>query len=707
MRKIACTLLFSAITALAQVGILQSTNGIRVPSAKTNEKGMLFVSGTYFMVSDGNPLSLGGVYTNSQGESIELRESAPSNDESLFLSFAPIDNFQFGLGIPVHYDGAVKGADIDGFALGDIELNARWCFNAFENLFFGVSGAITIPTGFESRGFRPRHSWYINPDNEAFAYTADYPAINVNLHLSINVNLLLSLNAYVGVLKVYNDTRNFILWGGNMDIHPIPFLSIIAEISGETPFQVENVLHNILRSSLRLTPALRLNLPNYTYLTISGDVGLNYFLNSEDKIGTDITLKSGNKDLKYKIAGTPDISVGVSVSKMFDISWSDKDGDGVIDRKDLCPNTAQGLDVNDRGCPVDEDQDGVMNIVDLCPGTMRGLKVDLNGCPQDNDHDGVYDYQDHCLNTPPGFAVDGAGCTLDTDRDGIDDNHDKCPESRPGEKVNDEGCPLDQDRDGVPNENDQCPNTPEGLSIDEFGCPLDFDKDGVPNDYDKCPDSPAGEAVNSWGCPADEDNDGIPDSKDKCPGTPRGVGIDENGCRLDQDKDGIFDEDDKCADTPEGAPIDDLGCPVDSDGDGVDDWKDQCPGSLPNVKTDSVGCPVNSRLNFNDIAKRVRFKAKDSTLLNSSYTALNDIVAFMRQYPIALKIQSIVDSDQEDEINLAKDRMRIILEYIHKKGIATERLIIEEDITRSKETEKKGKTGVIGLTPFMLIHEEE
>lgn len=707
MRKIAYFLFFSAITTFAQVGILQSTSGIRVPSAKTNEKGMLFISGTYSMISDGNPLSLGGVYTNNLGEEVVLRQSAPSNDESLFLSFAPIDNFQFGLGIPVHYDGAVKDANVDGFALGDIELNARWYFNAFENLFFGVSGGIILPTGFETRGFRPRHSWYIKPENEAYAYSAQKPAINTNLHLSINVNLHLSLNAYVGVLKVYDDTRNFILWGGNMDIHPIPFLSFIAEISGETPFQIEDVGRNILKSPLRLTPALRLNLPNYTYLTISGDVGLNYFLNSEDKFGREITLKSGKKDMKFKIAGTPDISVGVSVSKMFDFSWSDRDGDGVIDRQDLCPNTAQGMVVNNRGCPVDEDQDGVLNIVDFCLGTIRGLEVDLNGCPIDNDHDGVYDYQDHCLDTPPGFAVDGAGCTLDTDRDGIDDNHDNCPESRPGEQVNDEGCPLDQDHDGVPNESDQCPNTPEGISIDDFGCPLDFDKDGVPNDYDRCPDSPAGEIVNNWGCPADEDDDGIPDSRDRCPNTPPGVGIDSEGCRLDQDKDGIFDEDDKCADTPEGAPIDSDGCPTDSDGDGVADWKDQCPGSLPNVKTDSVGCPVNSRLNFNDIARRIRFKSKDSTLLNSSYTALNDIVAFMRQYPIVLKIQSIVEDDFDDTDRLAKNRMQVILEYIHKKGIAKERLIIQDDLERTKETVRKGKTGIIGLTPFLPVQEEE
>ncbi|MCQ2096370.1 MAG: thrombospondin type 3 repeat-containing protein [Fibrobacter sp.] len=702
MKIFPIVLLFSAAIAFAQVGLVQSTHGIRVPSAKTIDKGMLYFSGSFTMISDGAPLSIGGFYIDHKGILQELSENSPSNDEALFVSFAPLDNIEFGVGIPTHYDGKASAEPLNGFALGDIELRAKWYINTYEKLFFGVSGAIFLPTGSEERGFRPRHSWYINSDKEAYAYTARYLSYNVNLHLSLELNDYLTFNGYIGALKVYNNSKNFILWGGGVEFQPIQSLTIIAEVSGETPFRVDHVGQNIMKNPLRLTPALRLNLPNYTFLTISGDVGLNYFLDYDKRKGRYITLKSGKHDLFFNTAGTPNVSVGVSVSKMIDFSWSDSDGDGVIDRKDLCPNTAQGMAVNSRGCPVDEDQDGVLNIVDLCLGTMRGLEVDYNGCPLDLDKDGVYDYQDNCLKTPLGVAVDEYGCTLDSDNDGIDDNHDLCPGSKPGEPVNEEGCPLDEDHDGIPNDKDQCPATPEGFSIDESGCPLDFDHDGVPNELDRCPESEPNEKVNVWGCPADSDNDGVPDSKDQCADTPEGVKVDEAGCRLDQDKDGVFDEEDKCPDTPEEAPIDEFGCPIDSDGDGIDDWMDQCPNSLPTVKTDSVGCPINSRYNFNDIAIRIRFRDKDSTLLNSSYTALNDIVAFMREYPIAIKIQSIVDDDFDDTDKIAKGRMKNILRYIRDKGIDKSRIIIQEELERTQDTDRKGKTGVIGLTPFLI-----
>lgn len=697
-------LLFSAVTALAQVSPLQSISGIHVPSAKTNDKGFLYISGSYSMISDGNPLSIGGFYKDGEGNQVKLNSTTPSNDENAYVSFVPLDNFEFGLDVPVHYDGKVRGRNLDGFSLGDMELTAKWSINAFDWIIFGVSGEILLPTGLKSKGFRPRHSWHIGFDESAYAYTAGNWGVGANMHLSAELNKYLDFNSYVGVLKIHDNKENYILWGAGLNVTPISLVSISLEVSGETPIKMHDVLDYIRESPLRLTPAMRFNLPNYTFLTFSSDIGINYFRDA-DKYGRDILLKTGHKDMRFKVAGTPDVSIAVSVSKMFNLSWSDSDGDGVIDRKDLCSNTAPGMAVNSRGCPVDEDQDGVMNIVDLCLGTMRGLAVDYNGCPLDLDHDGVYDYLDHCLNTPEGFAVDENGCTLDSDHDGIDDNNDKCPDSRPGEKSDEFGCSIDTDHDGVPNDKDQCPDTPEGISIDEAGCPLDFDKDGVPDDFDKCPDSQPGERVNSLGCPSDMDNDGVPDIRDSCPDTPEGKAVDEVGCRLDQDKDGIYDEDDQCKDTPEGAPVDEKGCPTDSDGDGVPDWADHCMGSLPNVKTDENGCPLNSKLNFNDIAKRVRFKSRDSVLYNSSYTALNDIVAYMREYPIGLMIQCIVDDDFDDTARLARQRMEAILNYITGKGIKKDRIFIQEDKERDDDTNKKGKTGIISLTPVEMQEE--
>jgi len=58
----------------------------------------------------------------------------------------------------------------------------------------------------------------------------------------------------------------------------------------------------------------------------------------------------------------------------------DSDGDGVVDSRDECPNTARGVDVTSVGCPADSDGDGVPNFKEKCPGTMAGAKVNQVGC---------------------------------------------------------------------------------------------------------------------------------------------------------------------------------------------------------------------------------------------------------------------------------------------------------------------------------------
>jgi len=138
----------------------------------------------------------------------------------------------------------------------------------------------------------------------------------------------------------------------------------------------------------------------------------------------------------------------------------DRDGDGILDAADACPDQA-------------EDKDGF---------------EDSDGCPDpDNDKDGVLDVADACMNVP-GLAA-FAGCP-DTDGDGIPDKDDKCPtepEDKDGFEDGD-GCPeLDNDKDGVPDATDACPLVPG--SVDNKGCP-DKDRDGdtVVDRLDNCPD---------------------------------------------------------------------------------------------------------------------------------------------------------------------------------------------------------------------------
>lgn len=97
----------------------------------------------------------------------------------------------------------------------------------------------------------------------------------------------------------------------------------------------------------------------------------------------------------------------------------DKDGDGVLDRNDPCPDEFGPYSNN--GCPLlDDDNDGVPNVDDTCPLVPGSI----NGCP-DSDGDMVPNIYDACPNTM-GRAENG-GCP-DTDNDGVVDAQDPCPE---------------------------------------------------------------------------------------------------------------------------------------------------------------------------------------------------------------------------------------------------------------------------------------
>lgn len=144
----------------------------------------------------------------------------------------------------------------------------------------------------------------------------------------------------------------------------------------------------------------------------------------------------------------------------------DRDGDGIVDRLDVCPGSLPGETVDYRGCPLvprpaeppsegppaafapppppDRDGDGVPDASDACPGTVRGVEVDQRGCALDADEDGVYDGlgMDRCPDTPRGALVDAHGCPLDGDGDGVYDGLDRCPDSAPGAEVGEDGCPA-------------------------------------------------------------------------------------------------------------------------------------------------------------------------------------------------------------------------------------------------------------------------
>ncbi len=138
----------------------------------------------------------------------------------------------------------------------------------------------------------------------------------------------------------------------------------------------------------------------------------------------------------------------------------DRDGDGIADPNDKCPEIAEDRDgVEDEdGCFEDQDSDGdgVGDATDLCitePEDADGY-LDVDGCPDpDNDGDRLADAADKCVDQP--------------------EDHDTF--------ADEDGCPdLDNDADSILDVDDSCPN--EAGTPTERGCPSRYKDVIVTND---------------------------------------------------------------------------------------------------------------------------------------------------------------------------------------------------------------------------------
>jgi len=87
----------------------------------------------------------------------------------------------------------------------------------------------------------------------------------------------------------------------------------------------------------------------------------------------------------------------------------DSDGDGVVNKFDLEPNTPIGNTVDESGRSLDLDYDGVPDYIDDDPFSTLGAFVDKNGRELDGDGDGVPNNIDLELNTKNGSCVNNRG----------------------------------------------------------------------------------------------------------------------------------------------------------------------------------------------------------------------------------------------------------------------------------------------------------
>ncbi|HJL16728.1 MAG TPA: OmpA family protein [Sandaracinaceae bacterium LLY-WYZ-13_1] len=255
----------------------------------------------------------------------------------------------------------------------------------------------------------------------------------------------------------YEDTLRF---GAGVGWRFTEVLELVAEVQGS---QVIDDWGNPAALSLSALGGLKVFVERNSYLMLGGGAG----------------LPTGGFQ-------APDAQALVGF--VFEPSMGDRDGDGLRDDVDRCPDEPEDFDgfADEDGCPEpDDDRDGILDVDDECPLVPedRDSDADEDGCPEgdegDRDGDGILDAADECPDDPEDLDGwrDADGCPdRDNDADGLLDTDDLCPDDP--EDVDDwedgDGCPdPDNDDDRILDVDDACPDEPEEYNgnEDEDGCP--------------------------------------------------------------------------------------------------------------------------------------------------------------------------------------------------------------------------------------------
>ena len=373
----------------------------------------------------------------------------------IMATFGLFDRLGIGVRIPVNMVyGTLDGRADEGFALGDIALVPKVRLFGLEKLTDdGVGLALAVPlilpTGDQDR-FVGSGQFVVNPKLILEGQIQRVRlAANVGARVRPDKRVVRTLD--IGHELTYGA-------GVNFDVSD-NYVHLLAEVFGAAP--LTDIQQDSQSSPLELLAGARIFLPPGPVFTVGAGFGL------------------------IPDYGSPDYRVILGFA--FDRRELDRDGDGILDFDDACPDDPEDFDEfeDSDGCPdPDNDKDGILDVDDKCPLEPEdhdGFE-DADGCPDpDNDKDGILDVNDKCPDDPETVNEweDEDGCPdeiPDTDGDGLKDNVDQCPndpEDFDGYKDED-GCPdVDNDRDGILDVDDKCPNEPEIINgvEDDDGCP--------------------------------------------------------------------------------------------------------------------------------------------------------------------------------------------------------------------------------------------
>jgi outer membrane protein OmpA-like peptidoglycan-associated protein len=269
---------------------------------------------------------------------------------------------------------------------------------------------------------------------------------------------------------------------------PVPFTGSTVSVGNELPYGA-GIAYAIAVQKFDLVGEVIGSVPlgdHTSYQPMEGIVGAKLYLARNSFLsfggGHGIPGKSSNPS----DGANPDWRAFIGI--VFEPNIGDRDGDGIKDDVDKCPDDPEDFDgfEDEDGCPdPDNDRDGILDVDDKCPNIPEDKDgfQDADGCPEgnknDRDGDGILDDVDKCPDDPEDFDgfQDADGCPdPDNDQDGILDVDDLCPndpEDKDGFEDAD-GCPdPDNDKDRILDKDDKCPNEPETYNgyQDEDGCP--------------------------------------------------------------------------------------------------------------------------------------------------------------------------------------------------------------------------------------------
>lgn len=355
-------------------------------------------------------------------------------------------------GEPSSVTAPLNIASSDSSGLGDLYLGGRVRLMGEEDdlASLALQLSVTLPTGAHgTQAYRSEDHVTVHPEllGEVRPFEGGRIVLNLGAFFRdedtddlANLAFEHALTFGAGVAaKVWESERN-----------PDRYLDVYAQIYGETAFA---------------------SFFDRDQTNVEATVGAKYFEPSGVSVGLaggpGITRGFGTPDLR--LIGTVGFSPAAS---------RDKDGDGVPNASDACPEEPEDRDgfEDTDGCPDgDNDADGIADASDACrdePETVNGLD-DEDGCPdeaRDTDGDGLFDHEDACPEHPEdadGFR-DEDGCDdPDNDADGVLDAEDNCRDE--AGVIENRGCPdQDRDADGVVDRVDNCPDEPG--SAENHGC---------------------------------------------------------------------------------------------------------------------------------------------------------------------------------------------------------------------------------------------